>query len=372
LKVDHYGEEEYTHRALGPAALQWILKRGINLASLRPSFSDLNVAVIHDMHFISYDIGEEEQQSMRDAVASLVLNDRVNKLESIALNNLEDYLEDSDLAAILSKCYGSVKAIDIQDCGLTDSSATHIKRCTKLEAYTPCGNESAAEMVEIFQSCRKLRKVNFGSYEDVDVTDEVLHSLAAHCPLLEFFRLPDYETVSDAAILRVAQSCPLLRTFKITNTNIMDSTVLLLCKHCPLLKELYLSCCSNLTDAAILVVAERLPGLTRVGVSGGTAITSSAIETLTSRCHELELIDLKCCPNVNDTTLSKLAEHCPRLETLDVYGCPVTVAGLIEIATKCTKLNKVFSRFGGDHAIVSTSPLQGLQRFPHVSWKWPP
>jgi hypothetical protein len=51
----------HTHRALGAAALNWVLKRGIHLASL---------------YLVppAYNVTEAEKQGIRDAVASLVLN----------------------------------------------------------------------------------------------------------------------------------------------------------------------------------------------------------------------------------------------------------------------------------------------------------
>jgi hypothetical protein len=119
--------DSLTHRALGLAALNWVLKRGINLASLQLPPTGL--------------ISPPEQQSIRDAVASLTPDGRLDKLETISLNECS-YINDADLAAILSKCYRSAKSIDIQECELTVSSAVHIKRCTKLEAFASNGNES--------------------------------------------------------------------------------------------------------------------------------------------------------------------------------------------------------------------------------------
>jgi hypothetical protein len=107
----------------------------------------------------SYRISTPKHQSIRDAVDSLALNGRLDKLVTISLNEC-DFIRDVDLTVVLSKCYGSVKSIDIRYCGLTESVAAYIKCCTKLEAFSAKGNESAAEMVEIFQLCWKLRKLD--------------------------------------------------------------------------------------------------------------------------------------------------------------------------------------------------------------------
>jgi hypothetical protein len=102
--------DSFTHRRLGLAALNWILKRGVHLASLRLTTYP-NVS---------------EHNSIRDAVTSLALNGHLDKLETISLNQCY-YIKNAVLAAVLSKCYRSAKSIDIQGCDLTESSAVHIK-----------------------------------------------------------------------------------------------------------------------------------------------------------------------------------------------------------------------------------------------------
>ena len=353
VMTDPYPRDSYTHRPLGLAALNWVLKRGIHLASLHLPFSDT--------------IGSAEWQSIRDAVASLVLNGHLDKLETISLKNCE-FITDADLVAVLSKSYSSVKSIDIKYCGLTESAAAHIKRCAKLEAFTPNGNESAADMVEIFQSCRKLRKVDLRDFSD-RLTDEVVLSVAEHCHILEHVDLGWCSAVSDVAIRRVAESCPLLQYANLSDTKITDATVVCLCSRCPMLKRLFFGRCYRLTDAAVLAVAEGLPGLTHIDLYHITAITSSAVETLASKCRELEHIDLAYCSNVSDVTLAKIAQHCPKLEELRVYECgAVTAVGLTYIATKCSNLKTVQTNYK-DHILQEEEILASLkQLFPYIVW----
>ena len=314
--------ESFTHSALGEASLKWIQKRGIHLASLHLP--------------CDYGLDASDEQSIRAAVASLVLDGRFDKLEMVSLRACT-YINDADLAAILSKCYGSVKSVDIRACGLAESSTVLVKRCTKLEAFAASGNESAADMAEIFQSCPRLRKVvlsTFGSR-----LTEVVLSVAAYCPLLEHFDLGFCSAVSDSAIRRVAESCPLLQYIRLINSAITDATVQSFCNHCPLLKRVYLDLCYRLTDAAVLAVAGRLPGLTHIDLYCVAAITSGAVETLASRCRELEFINLSRCPNISDATFAKIAVYCSRLEELHVNDChKVTAAGEAEIRSKCRNL----------------------------------
>jgi hypothetical protein len=331
LKVLLFNREEinvlegasFTHSALREASPKWILKRGIHLASLHLPASYRTIGA--DLKII------------HDAVSSLVHSGSLDKLEMVSLFRCQ-YIDDTDLAAILSKCYGSVKSIDIRGCGLIESSAVHIKRCTKLEAFSTNGNESVADLAEIFQACPRLRMVDLSAFAS-RLTDEVVLSVVARFRLLEHLDLGIYSAVSDTAMRKVAESCPLLQCVKLTHTVITDATVVSFCYHCPLLKLVYLGACELLTDTAVLAVAERLPGLKHIDLQFNGTITSGAVETLASRCRELACIDLSYCPNISDATLTKIVEHCPRLEELRVDFCPnVTAAGEAEIRSQCPKL----------------------------------
>ena len=338
-------DSNYTHRALGSAALNWVLKRGIHLASLRLPSRVYNTAV---------------QKRIRDAVASLALLGHIDKLETISLFSCS-YINNADLVAILSKCYGSVKSIDIASCGLSKSAAAHIKRCTKLEAFAVEGHESAADMAEIFQSCRKLRKVSltFGGR----LTDDVVESLVvADCHLLEHLDLSSSSDVSEETVKRVAESCPMLQYVDFAhNRKITDVSVLALCNNCSLLKRMFFEDCRNLTDVAVLALAEALPGLTHIDLSHIGAITNHAVKTLAKKCRALEYIYLHGCPNISDVALSKIAKYCSNLSELCVDQTSITDVGLAKIATKCSKLKTVWVN---DRKVAASLK----QKFPHVDW----
>jgi hypothetical protein len=161
------------HRTLGAAELTWILKRGVHLASL------CLAGFIEKINGRS-----KEEENIRAAVAALLSQGRLDKLETILFYGCH-YMKDIDLTNILTKSYKSIKVIDIQACrGITVSLlAAHIKRCTVLEAFTARGNESTSDMVEIIQSCRKLRKLPLSQFGD-RLTDEVVQSVANHCRFL--------------------------------------------------------------------------------------------------------------------------------------------------------------------------------------------
>jgi hypothetical protein len=160
-------------------------------------------------------------------------------------------LEDC-ISGILSKCYQSVKSIDIEECEHIKNLASHIKRCTELKIYISNGTESASDLAEIGQACQNLQVLDLTTLGK-RLTEDVVLSVAAHCPLLVHFK---FRSLSNAAMIKVADSCPLLQEFFVDRSDITDATVVSICKRLPLLKCVELYQCDNLTqDAAVLAAA---------------------------------------------------------------------------------------------------------------------
>jgi hypothetical protein len=177
--------------------LAWILKRGINLASLQ----------------IRRYTSDTENAKIRKAVASLVRNGQLDRLETIDAYFCS-YIKDQDLAALLSTCNKSVKSIDLRTdhkSGLTTSSAAHIKRCTRLEAFGAHGNESAADLVDIFQACPKLRYVDLQAFRGTS-RGVTLMMIEEHCAKLEALEVAGCPSVSGAGLALVAKQCSKLKS----------------------------------------------------------------------------------------------------------------------------------------------------------------
>ena len=341
-----------THKALTLPALEWILERGIHLASLR-------VRIVH------HGISKEDEVHFGRILFALLNEGRLDKLETINFDRFSYYIKDADIAAILAKSYISMKSIVMHGCNISESSAAHIKRCTGLEAFAAYGKESVAELVEIVQSCRKIRKLNISRFFD-KLTDESLQSVATHCRFIEHLNIEYCFAVSDAAIRRVAESCLNLQFVDLSWTKITDDSVVSFCKHCPQLKVILLNGCDLLTEAAIFAIAERLPGLTRIGLSEFLALTTTTVEKLVLACRDLEHISLGSFANSNigNATLEKIAEHCSKLKELWVANChDVTWEGLAAVAKTCVNLRTV--RMNPKLHVYS---LMLSVIFPHVSW----
>lgn len=309
-------ELERSHRVLGLAALNWIRKRGIHLASLRlPPTNKIDI---------------REQECICAHVASLFNSNSIVKLEMIDFRDCT-YLEYSNIPyLVIAECYSTVKSIDVTGIQLP----FNVARCVGLEALATNG-WFVATMVKIFEKCPKLRI--FVRHETIfGLSNEIVQSIATHSHLIEHLDLGRCSTMTDGNIMTILGSCPLLQVFRIDE--------------------------SNITDAAVLAIATMLPGLKSIGLSNTFTITSRAVETLASKCHELESIDLSLCPNVGDRALVKIADHCPRLKELSVDRChQITGVGLGYMAALCLCLERVL--------IPSSVYVQSLcNLFPTVRW----
>jgi hypothetical protein len=85
----------HSHSPLSAAALKWILKRGIHLASLHLP----KQPIIPIKGFLV----AAEVKDIRTAVVSLAYNGRLDKVEMVSLNECS-YIKDVNLVAVLSRC----------------------------------------------------------------------------------------------------------------------------------------------------------------------------------------------------------------------------------------------------------------------------
>ena len=337
--LDHKSLTTTKHEALRLPALNWILKRGIHLATLRlPTIGD---------------ISRSEQECICAVLASIL---NIGLLEKVEVINFKgcDYLSYIS-SEIIDQSSKSLKSIDITG---TPYFPRNIGYCEGLEAFAAtCVLEQS--IVAVIGSCKKLRMLvcSFGS----NLSDGTMQSLQVHGRQLEHVFLEGCYEMTDAAINRIVESCPMLRVFGIKDSMISDMTMISLSKLCPLLESVHIGRNIQLTDASVFALAEMLPGLTHIGLDY-LNITRRSVEKLASKCKMLKFIDLEMSMNVNDMTLMNISDHCSNLRELSVRLCPdVTGVGFGYLAAKCSKLEHVRT----NNLTVLTS-LRQLA--PHVRW----
>ena len=313
-------EDEDAVRCLNLPELNWILKRGIHLASLRLFRMD----------------GTED--AICEAVVSLIHKGIFDKLESIFIKQL--FISDALLASILTRCAVSLKSFNASGHMIITSSWKHLRHCVGLREWIPGGNEPEADFLNILRGCPSLKKINLSLF-GTHLTDVMVYSVSA-LRQIEYVSLAGCSNVSDMAIQRVVTACKNIKWISLWGTGVTDTTVKLMCSTNPHVKEVYLGQCDNITDASVFSIAETLRNLTHFSIAWNTSVTSHALETLAKKCCELEFLDVENCANMCDAVLH--AASCKKLNFLSVHGCAITMAGLQDVMTKCRKLKII------DHA----------------------
>jgi hypothetical protein len=338
--LDHKSLTTTTHEALRLPALNWILKRGIHLATLRlPRIGDISIS----------------EQECICAVLPSILN--IGLLEKVEVINFKgcDYLSYRDISSeIIDQSSKSLKSIEITGIDFI-VFPKNILCCERLEAFASTSEQS---IVAVIGSCKKLRKLVclYGDMLSDMLSDMTMQSLQVHGRQLEHVFLGRCTAVSDAAIRNLVELCPRLKVFGIEESKISDMTIISLSKSCPFLESVHIGRNHQLTDTAVMAIAERLPGLTHIGLNLLHNISRESVEKLAGKCKLLRYINLDLNNRVNDITLMNIADNCSTLKEVSVYLCPnVTGVGLGYLVAKCSKLENV--RTSNYEAIGSLSQL---------------
>jgi hypothetical protein len=161
-------------------------------------------------------------------------------------------------------------------------------RCTRLEAFAAQGNESVADIVEIVQSCRKIRKLNLRRF-NLDLT------VVASCRLLEHLDVGGCTAVSDAAIRTVIKSCPLLKYVNRYNSKETFRSVNIFRIH-TYIKAVW--------RAWVLTQETTAPKIFHISTK--TIENDTSIEALVVDFQELMYIDVDGTLHISDATFMKL------------------------------------------------------------------
>ena len=162
------------YAAVGVPAMNWILKKGLCLASLR----------IYG--FLDYIDMENE---ICNAIKSLVDQGRLKQLEMIELNccsliggrQFRSYILFDEVLLRMAKDCENLLYLDVSLCSRLEDGVIR----------------------KVVESCKKLRYVNLSR---TSITDATVVSLCDHCPLLESLYILECNCLSEAAFMSLASS----------------------------------------------------------------------------------------------------------------------------------------------------------------------
>jgi hypothetical protein len=220
-------------------------------------------------------------------------------------------------------------------------------------------------------------------------TDDVMKSIASHCPLLQTLKVFDGNRVTDMGVRAVLERCPLLRetdveyahsisselrvelakraqlkevdfrnwaridetfvqqvlrvspdltSITLSDACLSDTTLALCAQHCPLLEELgVVSEGNGATSAGIMQLLKPGNRLRRIRLSGCTELGDEVILAFAEHCP---LLRVMVCADLalTDDAVIQLAQGCPELLLVDLKGTSVADTGITALATHCSGL----------------------------------
>ena len=191
-----------------------------------------------------------------------------------------------------------------------------------------------------------LKRMSLTLTSESTVTDEGVRSIAKYCPGLEQISLVGWKDISNRS-LEVLCTLPRLEETSLSYCKGVTSAgiaslvksiggnleVLKLCSVLDLTSASFLPC----DDKLLQYIGECCPKLRELTMDTRTTdnITEATFATLFQGCPLLEALE---CTQLPAYALPQLAKHCPCLRKLDVFEQGCTNAGIVAVASKCTKL----------------------------------
>ena len=117
------------------------------------------------------------------------------------------------------------------------------------------------------------------------ITDNTLHAIASHSPLLESLEVdcPLME-FSDAIVAQLLTACTKLSSLQLCGAAVRDSTLQLIGQHGASVKKVSLWCCDSVTDAGLLAVVSGIARLDSLHIAGCERVTQAGIKECRKRC----------------------------------------------------------------------------------------
>lgn len=213
---------------------------------------------------------------------------RLKCLKSLRLCGVS-CLNDKNFEQILQFVGKNLVKLDISGTTtcLTDESLSAVtKHCMSLEGLnlSMCKDITCRPLIPLFQDTSRsslLRKL-YLSCREIDV--DVLFVVASTCYNLEILDMAGLACVTNDLLISLAE-------------------------HCPKLSKLGIKGCSEVTDMGVCAVARRCP-LKKIVVSGINNLTDKSIFTLANQCCNLEELYVNGCSLISPTTLRYLVDCC--------------------------------------------------------------
>ncbi|KAK9681371.1 Leucine rich repeat [Popillia japonica] len=196
------------------------------------------------------------------------------------------------------------------------------------------------ELLSVLKICRNLRELYITQMLDNNFTAQGLLELIPYLTELRILTLSRCTVVNEDVIISIAE-------------------------HCPKLTSLDLHSCVDITDAALYKLA-RLKHLSWITLSN-TKVSDNGLEALVKGPSGRNLIEFRVadCPNVTGNILPVIIANCPKLEVFVFHGCKmIQDTQLLDLPFKGLKQIQYFS----DTQLLDL-PFKGLKQIQYtIEW----
>lgn len=203
---------------------------------------------------------------------------------------------------------------------------------------------------------------------DVEVTDDHLLTLSKHSTNLQRLNLTSCAALTHKALIHVAVGAfsNSLQSLNLSGcVQVVDEGVFAIAAHCHRLRSINLKKCVRVTSAAIQAIATQCHEIERIRISHCVQVNDDALFTMGSSCGKLKWLDLGACPQVTDLGLLAMSRGCLRLQWLDVSRSASTTPSLtIPIPATPILTSLISSTRDHNHPPPSPTQLQDSDKPP--------
>ena len=312
-----------------------------------------------------------------------------NNLEVLILSEIdEEYMYSAEpfIDAALLACIGN-----------------HCPRLIKLQLTIPEEGSDVTDAIltTMLAGCPLLEELILGEFNK---PNNVMPTLAAHCTHLKRLLLFKVDLTA-AGVALVCKHCPELRSLKLVECHRLidgDNAVFAIAAYCPKLQEFTLTCNSTVHDESLCALFKACTDLRAVRLELNIRTTGQSTLTLLQSCHKLKCLNVEVfkCTDISSlgiATYGKALEHlklsselqdnddpvvlisksCPRLKTITLYHCfDITESCVRAVLANCPHLVELRVMVPDGLTLLSAefkTECEGIgerYRGPRLTWEW--
>jgi hypothetical protein len=198
---------------------------------------------------------------------------------------------DATIHFLLKQCK-NLRVLALRGCPVDDSTEgpEFTIHASMRELYLTNVDIDDGEILGLLQVCPGLTHLELRECSRLEQID-ALH-IGSHCPGLQELCLHDNPSVlNDAELIEISENCRDLRKLEIPeSSDVSDESLIRVVMQCLLLSELDITGCMDVTDRSLSVLAEHARGLKVLEMYGCPKVTNAGVEAVRAACKAMQVI----------------------------------------------------------------------------------